>query len=180
MPKSANTIPGAVVQWMPYARAAHLMWGLDEFLILAIIARESGGGEFLHPRGPGGKGDGGNGHGLMQIDGRYHSTFIAALGPDGKPLWQKPAFNIAYGAELLHTNLHMFDGIGCNPLLPAIACYNASPKRVRAALRNVSRPIADEQVIALLDPLTTPGKPGEPGNYISDVLCRMKSYVIAA
>lgn len=174
-----NAIPERVAQWMPHAHAAHLMWGLDPLLVLAICDKESGGGHFLSPRGPAGKGDNGHGHGLMQIDDRYHPTFIEAVGPDGKPLWQKPPFNIGYAAELLFTNIYLFDGFGCSPLLSAVCAYNVSPKRIREALRTVTRPVLDEQLIALLDPLTTPSKPGGPGDYLSDVMARRKSYVIA-
>lgn len=174
----ANTIPERVLRWLPYARAAELMWGLDPLLLLAICDRESNGGEALHPRGPTGKGDRDRGHGLMQIDVKYHPTFIDALGPDGVPLWQKPAFNFAYAAELLYTNIHLFDGTGCNPILPGVAAYNASAKRIREKLRPLTKPLPDERVIELLDPLTTASKQGEPGNYLSDVLRRRKSYVM--
>lgn len=167
------TIPGRVAQWMPHARAAELVYGVDALLLLALLDRESHGGEALHPRGPGGTGDGGNGYGLGQIDGRYHATFIAARGPDGKPLWADPAFAILYSAKHLHCDIHRFEGRGINPVLPSLASYNAARKGVDAKLRELSLPTTDDQVIAALDPLTT------GGNYVSDVMRRRNSYVLS-
>lgn len=167
-------MPARVSQWLSIARAVGPLYDIDPLLILAIMDRESGGGEFTQPRGPAGLGDGGHGHGLMQIDDRYHSTFIAAKGPDGKPLWTKPLFNVGYAVELLHFNYLAFNGgSGLRAILPAIAAYNASAKRVREALRGLTRPASDVRVIAVLDPLTT-GK-----NYVSDVLARRANFAIA-
>jgi transglycosylase-like protein with SLT domain len=167
-----STMPQRVARWLPHARAAELVYGVDAHLLLAIVDRESNGGEALHPRGPGGTGDGGHGHGLGQIDDRYHSTFLAAKGPDGALLWTDPAFNLLYAAKLLALNIHMFDGSGVNPQLPAIAAYNVLAKRVREVVRALPRPVTDEVVVAALDALTT------GHNYVSDVLVRRKSYVL--
>ena len=169
-----KTMPQRVARWLPHARAAELVYGVDPHLLLAIVDRESHGGEALHPRGPGGVGDGGHGHGLGQLDDRYHATFLAAKGPDGKLLWADPAFNLLYAAKLLAMNVHMFDGTGVDPTLPAIAAYNASGKRVREALRGLTKPADEAEVVKALDPLTT----GD--NYVSDVLARMRSYVLTA
>lgn len=171
-------MPQRVAQWLPAARAAEMVTDVNALLLLAICDRESGGGEFLQPRGPIGKGDGGHGHGLMQIDGRYHSTFLIALGPSGKPLWQDAAFSFLFAAELIRWNRIQFDGFDVDPLLPAIAAYNASYRRVRDALASVTRPATREDFIRALDAVTTGPKSGAPGNYVSDVLAKRASYVL--
>jgi hypothetical protein len=172
-------MPRRVAQWLPAARAAEMVTDVSALLLLAICDRESGGGEYLQPRGPTGKGDGGHGHGLMQLDDRFHfKSFVAALGPDGKPLWQDPAFAFLGAARFLRMTMVHFDGFDVEPLLPAIAAYNASEKRVRDALAGVTRPAKREDFIRALDAVTTGPKPGAPGNYVSDVLERRNTYVL--
>lgn len=65
-------------------------------VIAAIMSRESGCGLLLKPPGPGGKGDRGHGHGLMQIDDRWHEDWIR-----DNP-WDEPATNIGKGIMILH------------------------------------------------------------------------------
>jgi hypothetical protein len=72
---------------------------IDAFILCALIERESGSGEYLIPRGPGGTGDGGHGHGLAQIDDRSHGQWLSQNN------WQDPFTNINYGAQLLYSDL---------------------------------------------------------------------------
>ena len=70
-----------------------------EEVLAGIMMRETRGGTstLLDIPGPAGKGDHGHGHGLMQIDDRWHKEFIAS----GK--WFDPAENIEYGAGVLQS-----------------------------------------------------------------------------
>jgi hypothetical protein len=64
-------------------------------VIAGIIMRESAGGRMLTPPGPTGTGDGGHGHGLMQIDDRSFAVFCNCSA------WKDPAQNIEYGSVIL-------------------------------------------------------------------------------
>jgi hypothetical protein len=77
--------------------------GLSPFLLAAIMDVESRFGTTLTPPGPAGKGDGGHGHGLMQIDDRNHGAFLAQKMPDGTPKWANPYENIKYAAGVYKT-----------------------------------------------------------------------------
>lgn len=158
------TIPDRIALWKPQAAAAGSIFGVDPLDILALVARESNGDP--NAQSPDG------GLGLMQVTRKYHPTFCDALGPDGRPLWRHPGWNIMYGTSLFRFNLDLFDGMDFDARLPAFAAFNASVRRVRGALRELSRPTTEEQVTQVLDPLTT------GGNYVSDVLKRRASYVL--
>jgi soluble lytic murein transglycosylase-like protein len=160
-----SRIPYRVGQWLPQAKAAGAMFGVDPLDLLAICDRESNGDP--NAQSPDG------GLGLFQITRKFHPTFCDMVGPDGVPAWRVPAWNAMYAAALLQHNVKLFDGVIDEPLLAAIASYNASDRRVREKLRELSRPITREQIIHALDPLTT------GGDYLSDVLSRRNSYVLA-
>lgn len=70
--------------------------GVSPVLIAAIMDVESGFGTLLSPTGPSGKGDGGHGHGLMQIDDRTHGAFLAQRDSNGTPKWADPYENVKY------------------------------------------------------------------------------------
>ncbi len=160
-----SSIPHRVAQWLPQAKAAGALFALDPLDLLAICDRESAGDP--NAQSPDG------GIGLYQITRRYHTTFCMAVGPDGKPLWRHPAWNTMYGAALLRFNMDCFDGVVDEPLLPAIAAFNASERRVRERLRELSLPATREQIITALDALTT------DGDYLSAILAKRKSYVFS-
>lgn len=155
--------PSRVNRWALEFQAAQMAFGVDPFVLAAICDRESLGGTVLQPKGPAGVGDRGRGHGLMQIDSTYHPTFLAAVGPDGRALWQSPTWNILYGAALLAANLASLDG----SYPAAIASYNASLARVLKVLQLGKE---GNDLVAALDHLTT------GGNYVSDVLTRARLY----
>lgn len=157
-------LPQRIGQWLPQARAAGSQYGLDPLLLLSICDRESRGDP--NAQSPDG------GLGLYQITKKYHPTFCEAVGPDSRPLWRHPAWNTLYGASLLHFNVDLFDGTVPEPLIPAIASFNASARRVRDEIRKLTQPCTPEQVIAVLDPLTT------GGDYVSTVWSHFKSYVV--
>lgn len=74
-------------------------------------------------------GDNGNGHGLMQIDRRYHSEWMNANN------WQDPETNIRYGARLLNKFK-----IQTGSLRHAVAAYNAGTYRVTKAVKAGNSP----------------------------------------
>ena len=86
--------------------------GLDARLLAAVAAQETGG-----PGSNSGSnviGDGGHGHGLFQIDDRYHPFARSAA-------CMNPAANADYAAGLLASLLHRFGG----NVHRALSAYNA-------------------------------------------------------
>lgn len=166
----STAISPRLARWLPIAQAMAPLFGQDPLLMLAICARESGGDP--NAQSPDG------GLGLYQITRRYHSTFCDSLGPDGKPLVFDPAANTLYAAKLLALNAALFAGSGVDVTLPMVAAFNASVARVKDALRMLPKAPTREEVIAALDPLTTPSQRGQPGDYVSDVLRRRASFVL--
>jgi hypothetical protein len=128
--------------------------------ILGIGSRESAWGtsRLLDIAGPGGRGDHGHGHGLMQIDDRWHATYIET------GAWSDAASNIAYGVSvLLDCWRYLRRKEIRDPVLlrAAIAAYNAGPYRVYQALLR-----GDD-----------PDRPTTGGDYSKDVLARGRWYV---
>jgi hypothetical protein len=107
------------------AAAPYSSW-LKPSILAAIGSRESGWGLLLDSTD---RGDLGNGHGIMQIDIRYHSDFI------NNNNWRDPGVNIKYATDNVlaeyynylsrNTSLRGFD-----LLRGAIAAYNAGPGNV--------------------------------------------------
>ena len=159
-------LPERLSRWAHELVSAELIFGIDPLLIAAIMDRESLGGDALAPKGPKGKGDGGHGHGLMQIDDRSHAAFLSAKSATGAPLWQEPWANILYGAQLLKQNLNRFASEAL-----AVAAYNCGPGNVRAALKTVPAGALESEIIAAVDRRTA------GGNYSKDVLARRKKFL---
>jgi Putative peptidoglycan binding domain/Transglycosylase SLT domain len=94
-------------------------------ILAGIGSRESRWGLALTPPGPGGKGDKGNGFGLMQVDQRYHLAHTSSED------WSNPAKHLAYSAKYLKTCIDYFTtktGIAGNVALQAgVAAYNCGP-----------------------------------------------------
>jgi Bacterial SH3 domain len=113
------------------AAAPYSKW-LKPSILAAIGSRESGWGLFLDSND---SGDGGHGRGIMQIDDRYHQTFLATKD------WRNPGVNIKYAVDNVlaayydeldqKTNLQGFD-----LLRGAIAAYNGGVGGVMAALED--------------------------------------------
>jgi soluble lytic murein transglycosylase-like protein len=117
LPPHARQHAAAIVR----AARAH---GLDPLLLAAVLEQESNYGQALTPRGPGGKGDAGHGHGVGQIDDRTWGAWLKAS------RWWDFEVNATKAAEILAAGLKAFPG----QLRPGLASYNAGPARVRAAL----------------------------------------------
>ena len=165
-----DALPTRLRRWWHVVSWAAGAYGLDPLDMMAVIDRESLGGEALTPKGPGGTGDGGHGRGLFQIDDRAHPTFCAALAPDGTPLWRLPKWNALYAAELLSGYVQEFGG----SRLAAIAAYNCGPARVAKVLVAHAECCAGcdnhRSFVRALDGLTA------GNNYLSDVLTRRERY----
>jgi len=89
------------IRYAPEIQAAARGAGLDPRLLAAVAAQESGG-----PGSDSGSnivGDGGHGHGVFQIDDRYHA--IART-----PAVMDPATNANYAAQMLSGLLRQFGG----------------------------------------------------------------------
>ena len=127
--------------------------GLDPLLIAAVIDHESGGGKWLTHDG---KGDKGHGHGLMQIDNRYHLHWIANNN------WADPAVNIDYGTALLKSYIKE---LGCED--GGVCAYNAGPAKAKRALRELRPGATPEERRRALNRPTTHAR------YLSNVYDRL-------
>lgn len=102
-------------------------------VVAGIGSRESAWGRFLSPQGPTGTGDGGHGRGLMQIDDRFHQSFI------NSGQWTDAKANINYGIDNVLSDYYDYLDISTNLegkdlLRGAIAAYNAGPQSVLNAI----------------------------------------------
>ena len=92
--------------------AAAARYHLDPALLAAVAAQETGG-----PQSDSGRnivGDGGHGHGLFQIDDRWHAFARTAAAMD-------PVANADYAASMLAGNLRRYGG----DVRAALSAYNA-------------------------------------------------------
>lgn len=150
--------PERLQQWRGIVNLAATLTNLAPELIAAVMDRESAGGLFLIPRGEAGTGDDGHGHGLMQIDDRYHAVWLAKRDEKGVLLWQQAEHNIPYGAELLKMGIDAMGGVP-----GGVAAYNASWNKVVDTVALYGQDVLE------LDKLTT------HGDYVSDVLDRCRN-----
>src|ERR1700680_3961523 len=99
------------VAFAPRLAAAATRHPLDPRLLAAVAAQETGG-----PASDSGRnivGDGGHGHGVFQIDDRWHSFARTTAAMD-------PAANAAYAAGMLASKLQRYGG----DLRAALSAYN--------------------------------------------------------
>lgn len=160
-------LPFNLARWSTHFYAAQITFQVDPFVIAAICSRESEGGDRNNPKGPAGLGDGGFGHGLMQIDKRYHKAFLLARRDDGTLLWTIPAYNILYGSDLLYRSLYTAQ----HNYLVAIAAYNCGLTKALKVFRSMKPGSGDVVLRAALDVETT------GGNYVTDVMRRRNEYL---
>lgn len=100
------------VAFAPQIVAAATRHNLDPRLLAAVAAQETGG-----PGGDSGRnvvGDGGHGHGVFQIDDRWHAFARSPAAMD-------PARNADYAAGILSSNLDRYGG----DVRAALSAYNA-------------------------------------------------------
>lgn len=141
--KEFNTIK--MEGWLPFFEASATKHNIDLHVLLALASRETNcNPDYAYCRK---LGDHGFGHGIVQIDKRYHKEFLQQH--DFKP---QPAACIDYGTNELRKNLAYFKG----DYLKALCAYNAGCGGVSRAIKAGK----------------TPDQATKGGNYGSDVLRR--------
>jgi hypothetical protein len=122
-----------IARWLPIANAIAPLYGLDPLDVAAVYSRESGGNPTVI-------GDKGHGHGLGQIDDRFHPTLIAALLPDGTPLWKRPQANILVICEILSLNRAIFERSGIHNGLARLCSIARLQRELEKSPRRSNRP----------------------------------------
>lgn len=110
---------------------------VSPFLIVAIMEREtlSGTSKYLDKPGPAGRGDGGHGHGLMQIDDRSFGDWLRTM-----PWWD-PYTNIKKGVQVFKAKRAYIQKNTPRPLSEtelfqaSIAAYNTGEGNVVKSLK---------------------------------------------
>lgn len=108
---TAGQLAAAGVAYAPQISAAAARHGLDPRLLAAVAAQETGG-----PGANAGRnvvGDGGHGHGLFQIDDRWHAFATTSQAMD-------PASNADYAAGMLQELIGRYGNVH-----QALSAYNA-------------------------------------------------------
>jgi len=117
-----SSLPSPYNRYQNEIMTASRKYGVPPEIITAVISRETDGRNII--------GDGGHGHGLMQIDDRSHSSFLRSH-QNGL----NPASNIDYGTSILRDNLNRYNG----NYRKALAAYNAGQGNVdKAVARGLS------------------------------------------
>ncbi len=122
------------VAYAPQIATAAARHGLDPRLLAAVAAQETGGPGTN--AGANVDGDGGHGHGLFQIDDRYHSFARSAAAED-------PADNADYAAGMLRGLLDRYGG----NVHEALSAYNAGDPNATGTTTHW----ADGQVLGYAD-----------------------------
>ena len=157
------SLPSSAQPYAPIIKRVSSETGMDPFILAAIGERESRWGNALHPRGPAGTGDNGYGHGLMQIDSRTWSSWLASHD------WADPYTNVRKGAEILSSNMDYFANQGLEgdeQVQAALAAYNHGPGNVWA---NIEAMQAGEPGVSI-----DTGTAG--GDYAADVWNRFQNW----
>lgn len=108
---TAGQLAAAGVAYAPQIASAAARHGVDARLLAAVAAQETGG-----PGANAGRnivGDGGHGHGLFQVDDRWHDFAKSADAMD-------PAANADYAAGMLHELIGRYGNVR-----QALSAYNA-------------------------------------------------------
>jgi hypothetical protein len=109
------------VAFAPQIESAASRYGLDARLLAAVAAQETGGPGTNSGRNV--VGDGGHGHGLFQIDDRFHAFARTAAAMD-------PKANANYAARMLSGLLHQYGG----NVRKALSAYNAGDPEARGTV----------------------------------------------
>jgi Transglycosylase SLT domain len=108
----ASRLAGEGVAFAPEIASAARRYGLDPDLLAAVAAQETGGPDTNAGRNV--VGDGGHGHGIFQIDDRWHSFASTSAAMD-------PAENADYAAGMLSGLLKRYRG----NVHEALSAYNS-------------------------------------------------------
>ena len=143
-----DALPAAGKQYFAVIQRVSQETGVSPVLLAAIMDVESAYGTLLTPQGPRGKGDGGHGHGLMQIDDRTHAKFLAEKLPDGTPKWADPYENVKYAAGVYKASRDYFlisPGAGAKVTVERGAASNK--KGVPVGTYSDPRPLTQEEAV---------------------------------
>lgn len=121
--------------------------GVDPFLIYAIGKQESRWGDALSPRGPGGTGDSGHGHGIMQIDDRSWQNWL------DENDWTDPYTNVSKGVSILQAAMSFFSGNASikgytDGRLVDIGAKSAAKRGIQPGLYPDPRPLTGDALTA--------------------------------
>ncbi len=151
------------VAFAPEITAAASRNGLDPTLLAAVAAQETGGPDTN--AGANVVGDGGHGHGVFQIDDRWHAF---AQTPEA----MKPAANAQYAAHMIRGLMDKFGG----NIRSALSSYNAGSPTARGTPTRWG----DGQVLGYADSVmrhyrriagTAGGAPPAPGKTTGPAAC---------
>src|SRR5579875_3700364 len=112
IPQTARSLAEHGVAFAPQIASAAAKYGVDARLLAAVAAQETGG-----PGSNAGRnvvGDAGHGHGIFQIDDRFHSFARTGLA-------MQPQANADYAAGMIASLLHRYGG----DVHKALSAYNA-------------------------------------------------------
>jgi hypothetical protein len=115
--------------------------GVDPFVLALIGQRESNWGLTLNPPGPGGTGDNGAGHGLMQIDSGSWSDWLAANN------WRDALTNVRKGAAIYKSYRDYFASTPKTPTV-TVSATNAARWGVPAGQRRDPRPLTGDALLS--------------------------------
>jgi hypothetical protein len=178
---TASTLASQGVAYAPAISQAARRNGVDPTLLAAVAAQETG--------GPGSNaghnvvGDGGHGHGLFQIDDRYHAFASTPQAMD-------PASNADYAAGMLHGLIAKYGG----NVHEALSAYNSgSPSAAGTrttwgdgqTLDYADSVMRHYQQIGGREPVTggsstggpSGGSPGEPGSLEESVVAELSTLI---
>ena len=157
-------LPTAAQKYGDEILQASREYNVSPALTYALGDRESGWGVYLSPKNdPGGTGDSGHGHGLMQIDDKTWGDWLSQND------WTDPLTNIRKGLDIFTTQMQTISDAYGGKIDPgvlarmAIVAYNHG---VSGALKNAENG-------ADYDTGTT------GGNYSADVISKMDSLLSA-
>lgn len=162
-------LPQRIAQWLPALLELEQRYRVHRLLNGGILDRETRGGTDtgLDRPGPSGRGDGGHGHGLWQLDDRYHGEFLKKRLPDGRFAWEDPLEAGDYAMRAIFIPaLRTFQG----DVFLALAAYNAGPDAVRAGMAKAPARSPIAMVHRAADLRTA------RGDYAQDVLYRMACF----
>lgn len=118
---AARSLERRGVAFAPEIARAAAKYGLDPALLAAVAAQETGG-----PGSNAGRnivGDGGHGHGVFQIDDRFHGFARTAAA-------MNPAANADYAAQMISGLIKQYGG----DVHKALSAYNAGSPSARGTL----------------------------------------------
>jgi hypothetical protein len=114
--------------------------GVSPFVLAALLQRETNFGLTNMPPGPAGKGDGGRGYGLMQIDVGGFKDWL------DKNNWQDPLTNIRKGADVLKGKMSF---LSQKPKTPTVTLDASAAAKVGAKAGTYAdpRPLSGDKLV---------------------------------